>query len=404
MILHNLNAANLNSELWWDSLPDTRDYWRTKLTTDAVGECRERIESELRVFFDGDPQSCGGMKGATTNPNLVWESISIHADYWKRFVVQAAETAGIRANALRPDDLESIYWLLYRALYVSNAASLLPTWESSCGRYGWVCAQVLPCSMDDAEAMIRQGTELASLSPNLMIKVPATEAGFQAIEALTGRGISVNSTLSFTVSQAAYAASAVRRGLEAARVRGLDLAHTRAVATFMAGRLGTEQELRRQAEAAGLALTPIDLRRIEILVFQGILRLLPPSGAPMKPLLSSLKLDNFDGELRCLHLEQSAGTHCIYTFPPAFLGRFLASDSHEFGAEGGRAQPAGLSTDALLSIPYVREAYEADSMAEGVCAVHPAYLTGRAFTTAAYDKTLRFIDSCLETGKHPRRA
>ena len=39
--------------------------------------------------------------------------------------------------------------------------------------------------------------ELAELSPNIMIKVPGTAAGYEVIEKLTGKGIPTNNTLCF---------------------------------------------------------------------------------------------------------------------------------------------------------------------------------------------------------------
>jgi transaldolase len=55
---------------------------------------------------------------------------------------------------------------------------------------------------------VAEGRELARLSPNFVIKVGASEAGFQAMRELARDGIRINATLIFTVAQAWHAARA----------------------------------------------------------------------------------------------------------------------------------------------------------------------------------------------------
>jgi transaldolase len=56
------------------------------------------------------------------------------------------------------------------------------------------------------EAMVEEGVKLAALSPNFVIKIPATEAGFKALWTLKDKGIRVNLTLAFSAAQALQAA------------------------------------------------------------------------------------------------------------------------------------------------------------------------------------------------------
>jgi transaldolase len=56
------------------------------------------------------------------------------------------------------------------------------------------------------EAMVEEGIKLAALSPNFVIKIPATEAGFKALWTLKDKGIRVNLTLVFSAAQALQAA------------------------------------------------------------------------------------------------------------------------------------------------------------------------------------------------------
>jgi transaldolase len=55
------------------------------------------------------------------------------------------------------------------------------------------------------EKMVVEGEKLAAISPNFVIKLPATEAGFKAIAVLKEKGIRTNLTLVFSASQALQA-------------------------------------------------------------------------------------------------------------------------------------------------------------------------------------------------------
>ncbi len=55
------------------------------------------------------------------------------------------------------------------------------------------------------QAMVAEAEKLAAISPNFVIKLPSTEAGFKACAVLAGKGIRANVTLSFSPVQALQA-------------------------------------------------------------------------------------------------------------------------------------------------------------------------------------------------------
>lgn len=57
----------------------------------------------------------------------------------------------------------------------------------------------------DYLAMVSEGEKLAAISPNFVVKLPATEAGFKAVAALNEKGIRSNLTLVFSAAQALQA-------------------------------------------------------------------------------------------------------------------------------------------------------------------------------------------------------
>ena len=60
----------------------------------------------------------------------------------------------------------------------------------------------------DADGMIKQGREFASIASNVVIKCPLTLEGLKATRSLTNQGIKVNVTLCFSAAQAILAAKA----------------------------------------------------------------------------------------------------------------------------------------------------------------------------------------------------
>lgn len=70
---------------------------------------------------------------------------------------------------------------------------------------GPVSAEVIST---DFEGMLREGEELASLHPNITVKVPMIREGLKAIKYFSDKGIATNCTLVFSAAQALLAAKA----------------------------------------------------------------------------------------------------------------------------------------------------------------------------------------------------
>ncbi|MCX7750735.1 MAG: fructose-6-phosphate aldolase [Candidatus Bipolaricaulota bacterium] len=68
---------------------------------------------------------------------------------------------------------------------------------------GPVSAEVLSL---DAAGMVREARELATVAPNVVVKIPLTEEGLKAVQALAREGIKTNVTLVFSANQALLAA------------------------------------------------------------------------------------------------------------------------------------------------------------------------------------------------------
>lgn len=97
---------------------------------------------------------------------------------------------------------------------IQKAADILkPLYDA--GDDGYVSIEVDPHLCDDAQGTINEGKRLFKQigRENVMIKVPATEAGYEAMEELTASGIPVNATLIFKKEQAIKCAQAFNKGV-----------------------------------------------------------------------------------------------------------------------------------------------------------------------------------------------
>lgn len=59
-----------------------------------------------------------------------------------------------------------------------------------------------------AEDMIKEAREIASIHPNMVVKIPMTAEGLKAVNVLSKEGIKTNVTLIFSATQALFAAKA----------------------------------------------------------------------------------------------------------------------------------------------------------------------------------------------------
>lgn len=89
---------------------------------------------------------------------------------------------------------------------IIGKSNILQHYENICQIVsGDVSAEVIAT---DYEGIVREGTELAALHPQIVVKIPMIKDGIKAIKYFTGQGIRTNCTLVFSAGQALLAAKA----------------------------------------------------------------------------------------------------------------------------------------------------------------------------------------------------
>jgi transaldolase len=168
--------------------------------------------------------------GATSNPTIFAKAITGSDRYDEQ--LRAGVAAGTR-------DLQELFFAL--ALDdVRRAADLLrPEYDRSGGRDGFVSFEATPDLADHTQATIEQALDLWDrlARPNVMIKIPATEAGIPAIKELTARAVNVNVTLLFSVARYERVIDAYQRGLERRLAAGDPVNAIASVASFFVSRV-----------------------------------------------------------------------------------------------------------------------------------------------------------------------
>jgi transaldolase len=183
------------------------------------------VESGTKLWLDSiDPDLVTasielGATGATSNPIIIADLIRTG-----RFDdhIQAHVNKGLSA--------EEIAWELTDHLVRSAQDQFLETWKSTNGNDGYVSFELDPLIEDPqanlphddrVNAYIELGKKWSAGHQNRMIKVPATGAGIDALEAMAAAGIPLNVTLIFSLRQYQQARDAIWRGAQQ-RNNGLD--------------------------------------------------------------------------------------------------------------------------------------------------------------------------------------
>jgi transaldolase len=194
---------------------------------------RDLIESgALAKAVDKD-----AVVGVTSNPSIFEKALAHGHAYDEQIAGSDADARSVFLELAMRD--------------VAAACDLLrPVWNRTHGGDGYVSIEVDPSLADDTAATIEQATHFhqAIARPNLMVKIPATDAGVPAIEEMTARGYAINVTLIFSLTRHAQVAEAYLRGLERLVASGGDPGRIHSVASFFVSRVDTEAD-RRLAQA-----------------------------------------------------------------------------------------------------------------------------------------------------------
>jgi transaldolase len=198
-----------------------------------------------------------------------------------------------------------------------RAAKLLePAFAEHRGRNGRLSIQTDPRLYRDTAAILDNAKRFAALAPNMIVKIPATWAGIEAIEEATALGISINATVCFSLPQCVAVAEAVERGLTRREKEGKDIASMGPVCTIMVGRL--DDWMKVYLEKHDISVDPGVCEWAGVAVFKKTYALFRKRGYRIRLLSAAFR--------NHMHWSELIGADAVISPPSAWQKRFNASD------------------------------------------------------------------------------
>ena len=309
----------------------------------------------------------GEVTGVTSNPTIFQKALATCDEY--DATIRSLDAAGRSTLAV---------WEALSTGDIAAAASILaPVYDKTDGRDGYVSIEVAPSLAHDADGTIAEARHLfRSLNkPNVMIKVPATSAGVEALQELTAEGINVNSTLIFSVANYEQVARAYIGGIERLAAQGRPVSNVASVASFFVSRVDSavdpllEALVRsapggRVAEQAARLLGRTAVANAKI-AYETFLRIF--AGEPFaslrargaraqRPLWASTSTKN-PAYRDVYYVEELIGADTVNTMPPATLDAFrdhgrvrdsLTENVREAHAVVAQLEELGIDLESIL--------------------------------------------------------
>ncbi|MCT4618203.1 MAG: transaldolase family protein [Marinisporobacter sp.] len=303
------------------------DYWNDSC---SISELEYAIEN--------------GAVGATTNPVIVGNVLKKEMHLYKDRILELIQ----QMPKATEDD---IAWKINEEMAVAGAKLLQPIFEQTNGEKGRISIQTNTKYYRDVELMVEQAVRFSQLAPNMMVKMPTTKAGVEAIEEATYQGVNINATVSFTVPQAIAVAEAVERGLARRVKEGKDISNMHPVCTIMVGRV--DDWLKIVVDRDGIIVDPKCLEWAGVATMKNAYKIFNERGYKTKLLAAAYR--------NHLQWSEFIGGDMIETIPYKWQKRFNGSDVTIVDRIDDPVDPK-IIEELLNKIEDFRKAYNPDGM------------------------------------------
>jgi transaldolase/glucose-6-phosphate isomerase len=273
-----------------------------------------------------------GLRGMTSNPTIFEKAISGSKAYSD--ILESADAKKL--------DAKGVYEKI-AIRDVQDATDIFkPVYAETKRRDGYVSLEVSPLLANDTQGTIDEARRLWKTvsRENLMVKVPATQAGIPAIRQLLEDGLNINITLLFAQSAYEQVAEAFLAALEARVKKGQDISHIASVASFFVSRIDTLVDAQIDAKLKTLTdanqrtlLTSIEgkiaianarltYRKYQELFGGARWKALATKGAQTQRLLWASTSTKNPKYRDVLYVEELIGADTVDTIPPATFDAF----------------------------------------------------------------------------------
>jgi len=304
------------------------DYWNDSC---SLGELAYAIEN--------------GAVGATTNPVIVYNVLKKELPLWKDRILEIAAD-----NPIFSED--DVAWQVIEEMAIKGSELLLPVFERENGMKGRISIQTNAKFYRNTKAMVEQAVKFNELAPNMQVKMPVTEAGVDAFEEATYRGVNINATVCFTLPQALAAGEAVERGLKRREAEGLDVSKMTPICTIMVGRL--DDWLKIVADKENIIINPAYLDLAGVAVMKKAVKIFRERGLRAKLLVAAYRSQ--------LHWSELIGGGIVHTIPYKWQKRYNSSTVEVKNTTDEPLDPQVVK-DLYSKFEEFRKAYDADGLA-----------------------------------------
>ena len=265
-----------------------------------------------------------GVRGLTSNPTIFQKAIQGSSDYDEQF----------RSEIQKGSSAREAYWELVLQDIHGALDVFANLYTKSNGSDGFVSVEVDPSLAHDTAGTLSAARLLHERisRPNVMIKIPATQAGLPAIREMIAEGRNVNVTLIFSLSRYQDVMDAYIDGLEQRMASGSPVSNIASVASFFISRVDNEIDKRLDALGTPPALAlrgtaAINQARLAYAAFQKTFSgprwdaLAKAGAAVQRPLWASTSTKN-PAYPDTLYVDQLIGPDTVNTLPDATLEAF----------------------------------------------------------------------------------
>lgn len=261
--------------------------------------------------------------GGTSNPSIFSKAV-LESDLYDE-EIRLAPTASSDEQVFERCAVEDIQ---------RGCDLLRPVWERTAGQDGYISIEEEAALAFGVEPAVRRAHELRGLvdRPNVMVKIPGTDAGVDAFRQLTRDGQSINMTLLFSRQRYRQIAEAYVDALEERVRAGEDVSAIASVASFFVSRIDVQadrhlpegSELRGRIAVANAKLAYADVFA-PIIASERWQRLRADGANGQRPLWASTGTKS-PAYSSTLYIDELIGEHTVTTVPDATLDAFRDAD------------------------------------------------------------------------------
>ena len=314
-----------------------------------------------------------GIRGVTSNPTIFQKAMTSSDVYSADF-----------ARLIESSPVEQAFWEMATADVTGALEIFHPLYEQSGASDGFVSLEVSPRLAYDTEGTITDARAFHEriAMPNLLVKIPATEAGVPAIRQMISEGRNINVTLIFSLERYSDVIEAYLSGLEALGAAGGDISRVHSVASFFVSRVDTEVDRRLEAVGTERALSlrgkaAVAQAKLAYQLFTDRFsgprwEALRANGAhAQRPLWASTSTKN-PAYSDLIYVDSLVGPDTVNTMPDATIAAFVDHGTVAQTVDKGFEQ-AGADLDALGEVGVDMKDVSKQLEDEGVAAFSKSY-------------------------------